>query len=254
MRSRNRWTEVTGTAAAVAACLGLSGCASVGPTRTEIPTPATLQSTVRFQKEYLLAPDDQIEVAVRGVQEASRVVIVRPDGAIALPLLGDVPAAGRTPRALAAHLTELFSKRLLNPEVNVMTLKVRQPVVFVTGEVNNPVVVPLRDAPTAAQAVAYAGGFRRTAAGGSVAILRLASDGRLQAIPASGQVDGQTGRFLAMRMAALEADDIVFVPESGRSQFARILDDFVNRPLGGLNAAFMGYVNYRYLQDLNKNN
>src|SRR5207302_6366962 len=121
-----------------------------------------VQSSIRFRKEYVLAPGDQIEVVVRRVSEVSRAVFIRPDGLFSLPLLQDVPAAGLTPRELSIKLKELFSARLLDPEINVIPMQVRQPVVYVVGDVNNVVATPFRDAPTAIQAITLAGGFRRS--------------------------------------------------------------------------------------------
>jgi hypothetical protein len=56
---------------------------------------------------------------------------------------------------------------------------------------------------------------------------------------------------MALRTLATRADDLVFVPESGRSQTARLLDDFLYRPLTGISAIFSTYANFRYIQDLN---
>ena len=239
----------------VLAAAGLLGsCASARPSRTEVKAPEALQSTARFRKEYVLAPDDQIEVVVQRMPEVSRALVIRPDGYISLPLLGDVQASGLTPRELDEKLTELFSARLVSPEVTVIALRVRQSVVYVAGEVGNPVAVPLRDAPTAMQAIAIAQGFRKSASGSKVTIIRLSSDGYLRAIPAGGGIGGQPGPYMALRMATLQPDDLIFVPESGRSQLGRFLDDFISRPLAGFNSVFATYVNFRLLQEINAEN
>ena len=110
----------------------------------------------------------------------------------------------------------------------MITTRVRPATVYVTGEVGAPAALPLRDAPTAMQAIAMAGGFRRSAAAGDVAIIRLTPEGRLQAIRIPPQVRGQPASYMALRLARLQADDLVFVPENGRSQFARFVDDIIN--------------------------
>ena len=230
----------------------LGGCASARPSKVDVPLPEPLQSQAKFRKEYVFAPDDQIEVVVQRTPEASRALVIRPDGYISLPLLGDVEAAGLTPRELDEKLTTLFAGRLLNPEVTVIALKVRQSVVYVTGEVGNPVAVPLRDAPTAMHAIALASGLRKSAAGRDVTIIRLTPEGHVRAIPVGGGIGGQPGTFMSLRTAALQADDLIFVPESGRSQMARFLDDFVNRPLGSFQGIFSAYVNFRLVEKLNE--
>jgi protein involved in polysaccharide export with SLBB domain len=102
------------------------------------------------------------------------------------------------------------------------------------------------------QAVAVAGGFRRTAAQRAVVILRLSEDGYLRALVVPAAIDGQPGPYMALRTAVLQADDVVFVPESGRSQVTRIIDDFINRPLAGVNSLFFTYVNFKLIQELQR--
>lgn len=235
----------------IAHLLLLPACVSPRTVKSQVPVePQIVQSAIRFHKEYVLAPGDQVEVVVRQVPEVSRAVTIRPDGYISLPLLDDVSAAGLTPPALDEKLTVLLSARLVEPEVTVIASQVRQPVVYVTGDVNAPAAVPLRDAPTAMQAVAFAGGLRRSAAARDIAIIRLTEDGYIQAIPISVEANGQPGPYMALRSALLQADDIVFVPESGRSQLTRFLDDLVIRPVNAINGLLAIYVNFRFIQEL----
>jgi polysaccharide biosynthesis/export protein len=212
--------------------------------------PETYQSLIRYRKEYVLSPGDQLEVLVRRVPEVSHTVVIRPDGNISLPLLQDVRAGGLTPRELSEKLTTLFSKRLSNPDVTVIPMQVRQSMVYVVGDINagSGIAVPYRDAPTVMQAVTLASGFKRSASSRDVAIIRLTDDGFLRAILVGPGGSGQPGPYMAMSTVLLQPDDIVFVPESKRSQFGRFLDDFVNRPLQGVNGVLGVYTNYRLVQ------
>jgi polysaccharide biosynthesis/export protein len=229
----------------------LVACVSPRAKVSRVPVrPEVIQSSMRFKKEYVLAPGDQIEVVVRRVPEVSHLAVVRPDGNISLPLLQDVTAAGLTPRELNETLTKLFSARLTNPEVTVIPTQVRQSMVYVVGDLfaSAGTAVPLRDAPTAVQAIALASGLRRSAAARDVAIIRLTEDGYLRAIRVDTGVGGQPGAYMAMRSAVLQPDDIIFVPESRRSQIGRLLDDYVNRPLQGINGALSVYTNFKLIQ------
>ncbi len=231
----------------------ISGCVS---TRSDLPEtrvePEIVQSSVRFRKEYVLAPGDQVEVSVRQIPDQRRTVAIRPDGYISLPMVDEVKAAGLTVPELDAKLTEMLSSRMLDPDVTVIATDTRQPMVYVLGDVNNNAgAVPLREAPTAAQAITVAGGLKRSAAARDIVIIRLTEEGYLQAIGIDPRGKGQPAPYLALRATPLQADDIIFIPESGRSQLARILDDFVNRPLVGLNALVGGYVNYRIIHEIN---
>jgi polysaccharide export outer membrane protein len=149
---------------------------------------------------------------------------------ISLPILQDVKAAGLSPRELAANLTKLFSARLLNPEVAVIPTQVRQPMIYVLGDVKNPLAVPYRGAQTAMQAISLAGGVQRSGSEADVTIIRLAEDGYLKAIPINVTPYGQPGPYLAFATTVLQPDDIVFVPEGGRSQVMRFIDDFLLKP------------------------
>ncbi len=231
-------------------------CACVSPRATDDKLklePAAVESAIRFHKEYVIAAGDTLEIIVQRTPEVSRTVVVRSDGMISLPLADDVRAAGLTPLELKKQLTETLAKRLVDPEVTVIATQIRQPVVYVLGDVNNnAAVVPLRDAPTAAQALTYAGGPRRTASMKDVTIIRLSPNGVLQALPVVLQHKTQSDAYLSLRGAVMQADDILFLPENGRSQIARFLDDFVTRPLGAVNAIVGTYVNFRFIEELNK--
>jgi polysaccharide export outer membrane protein len=224
---RRRLAGIAATCALIAGAL-LSGCVAQ---RTEVDKlavkPEIVKSAVRFQKEYILFAGDQIEVSVWRVPEVSRTVTIGPDGKISLPLLQDVQASGLTARELAEKLKSLYSTRLLNPEVTVISLAVRQPVVYVLGDVKNPLAVPYRNAPTALQAIGLAGGLLRSTAESDVTIIRLSSDGFLMAIPIDSEAGGQPGPYMGFGLAKLEPDDIVFVPESNRSQAVRFMNEFV---------------------------
>jgi protein involved in polysaccharide export with SLBB domain len=164
--------------------------------------------------------------------------------------LNDLKSAGLSPQDLAAKLTQLFAARLVNPEVNVIATKVRDPMVYVAGDSTAVVAVPYREAPTAMQAIALAGGLKRSAASRSISIVRLTEDGYLRAIPVKVGVGGQPGSYMALRTSLLQADDIVFVPENGRSQVSRFLDDIIDKPLVGVTSALGLYVNYKLIDVL----
>jgi polysaccharide export outer membrane protein len=237
----------------IVACGISSACVRPLAQVPESPVPPhVIQTATRFQKEYVFAPGDQLEIVVRRAPEVSRTVTIRSDGNISLPLIQDVQAAGRTPKELADDLTARFATRLVDPEVNVIATQIRQPVVYVTGDVTQAAVVPLRDAPTAIQALTAAGGIKRTGATREISLIRLNPDGFVQAIAIPVPVKGQPGPYMALRSTLLQADDVLFVPESGRSQIARVLDDFVNRPLTGVNSVLGLYLNFRLVNAITK--
>lgn len=232
----------------------LGSCIKPASKFTETPVPPqTVQSAIRFKKEYVLVPGDTVDVVVRRTPEASRTVIIRADGLISLPLIQDVKAGGMTPAELRDELTKRFAERLVEPDVTVIPTNVRQPMVYVTGDIGAvSVAVPLRDAPTAMQAIAMGGGFRRSSANRDVAIIRLGEDGYLRVIPVAAEAPGQAAPYAALRQTVLQPDDVVFIPESTRSQYTRFLTDFIYQPVSSLNAIIGTYTNFRLVQIFNR--
>lgn len=232
----------------------LAGCVSQkasGPVRAP---EQVVQSSARFKKEYVLAAGDQIEVVLVRTPTLSRPCVIRPDGFISLPMVGEVKAAGTTVPDLGVELEKRYAARLVDPEVTVVAQSVRQPVVFVMGEVGAPTPVPLRDAPTAAQALARAGGLRHTADQKKIAIIRLEDDGVIRARVIEPRVSGQPAAYMALAAEMLQADDIIFVPENDVAQFGRMVDELVNKPLSGINSAFTPYFQLKTIQLLDQNN
>lgn len=221
----------------------LSGCGSLQSRfdHTVAVPPEVLRSSVRYQKEYLLVEGDQIEVSVWRSPEVSRTVMIRPDGNISLPLVQELKAAGLSPRELATQLRTVLSARLINPEVNVIPMTVRQPMVYVLGDAKSPGGFPLRSASTVAQAIALAGGTLRSANEDNISIIRLSADGHLEATRLTGATSAYgPSPFMTMAATQLKADDIVFVPESGRSEVTRTMNDLL--------APFTIYLNFKLLE------
>ncbi|HDD45359.1 MAG TPA: hypothetical protein ENG63_10960 [Candidatus Desulfofervidus auxilii] len=130
-----------------------------------------------FAEKYLIAPEDVIEVNVWKEPDISRVVLVRPDGKISLPLIGDIQAQGKTPANLAKDLEKAFSQYLENPVVTVIIQQINGAKFYVLGRVNQPGAYPLRSEITLLQAIAIAGGFAEWAKKSGVIILRKTGKG-----------------------------------------------------------------------------
>lgn len=210
----------------------------------------SLRSAGKFQRDYVIAAGDQLDVQVVRSPEVSRAVVVRPDGKLTIPLVGDVAAEGLTFQELTRVLTERLATRVKDPEVYVIGVNVREPVAYVMGDVAAPRPVPLRQARTVAQAVSYCGGFLRSAGVRSVAIIRHDADGHMVAFEVGGIGSSKRDVPIALHQMVLRADDIVFVPESGRSETLRLLNDFVIAPTQAITSVmgvYSTYLQIRYL-------
>jgi len=121
---------------------------------------------------YVIGAQDVLDVSIWKEQDISRVVPVRPDGKISLPLLNDVQAAGLTPAQLAAQITESLKKYVTNPQVTVIVTTINSQRVYILGEVTRPGAFPLLPNMTVLQALSSAGGFTQFAREKSIYVLR----------------------------------------------------------------------------------
>ncbi len=148
-----------------------TACAS----STRTTSPADAENTA-VPKEYVIGPEDVLEISVWQNQDVSRVVSVRPDGKISLPLLQDIQAAGLT----AAELKDVIKRDLKpyigTPEVTVIVQQINSWRIYVQGEVHNPGVYPIRSRTTLSQAISMVGGFTEFAKKSRIQIVRERGD------------------------------------------------------------------------------
>jgi polysaccharide export outer membrane protein len=130
------------------------------------------------ESEYRLGPDDVLQVFVWKEPELSTTVVVRPDGNVSLPLIGELPANGKTSVQLQREITLKLKELVSEPVVNVMVKEVNSAKVSVLGEVRNPGMYKIRDRATLLDAVALAGGFTEYAKRDKVTVIRSTADGR----------------------------------------------------------------------------
>ncbi|MBS0171924.1 MAG: polysaccharide biosynthesis/export family protein [Nitrospira sp.] len=135
------------------------------------------KSSLTVTPDYIMGPEDVLEITVWKNADLSKQVQVRPDGRISLPLIGDVSAVGRT----AAQLTEEISARLKsymeNPTVSILVREVNSYQIYVLGEVNAPGKYPLKSKTTLLQAITIAHGFTQVAARNKIVVFRFGKDG-----------------------------------------------------------------------------
>jgi len=112
---------------------------------------------------YVIGPQDVLDISVWKEAELTRTVPVRPDGKISMPLLNDVRAAGLTPNQLAAQITTSLKRFLTDPQVTVIVTQINSQRVYILGEVARTGAYPLLPDMTILQALSSAGGFTQFA-------------------------------------------------------------------------------------------
>jgi len=160
--------------------------------------------------DYRIGAGDVIEVATWKEPDLSRKeVLVRVDGKISFPLIGDIPAAGMTP----AELTETIQKGLTNyvtaPVVTVTVTSPGSQKVYVLGEVMKTGEYPILKSLTVLQAFALAGGFTQWASKDEIILIR--KDGAKDRIYKINYKDIVKGRDVENNLA-LQANDTIVVP------------------------------------------
>jgi polysaccharide biosynthesis/export protein len=154
--------------------------AAPGP-QTLTPTPMT-GATAPISSAYVIGPGDMLSITVWKNDTLSRVVPVRPDGKISMPLLHDVQASGLTAMQLRDKIATALGEFMPNPEVTVSVSDVRSMRVSILGEVVKPGVLELRGETTILEAIAMAGGFKDFASPSKITVIRNDDNGKTKRI------------------------------------------------------------------------
>jgi protein involved in polysaccharide export with SLBB domain len=183
-------------------------------------TPAVQDANYRIQS------GDELDISFYLNPEFDDDVIVRPDGKVGLPLVGEVNARDLTPAQMAQQLDHLYSHELRKPGAVVRVDSSPGRLVYVTGEVGHPGTIPLQSGMTALQAITAAGGMTDNAGASNVVLLRRDGCGnvhgekldlgRAMKVKSNGQTD-----------AALLPTDTVIVPRSGIAQLDLIVKQYI---------------------------
>lgn len=122
--------------------------------------------------DYLIGVEDRLQVAVWREPDLNRTVLVRPDGKITFPLIGDLQAVGRAPRQLAEDIGRSLTRFLKEPVVTVTVEEINHFRVYVLGEVGRQGELQLRKPTRLLQVLALAGGLTQYANRGDIILIR----------------------------------------------------------------------------------
>lgn len=111
-------------------------------------------------KEYVIGAADLIAISVLDNKELDTVVTVTPGGKIALPLIGEIQAAGLTVPELTDRLTQEYSKKVKSPQVTVTLREVNSYRIYFIGRVGKPGIQASKSELTLLQALSMAGGVQ----------------------------------------------------------------------------------------------
>jgi polysaccharide export outer membrane protein len=223
-----------GAMLALAAAL-CGGCGSGGGWQKGMPADRAVSTppALSVDREYVLAVGDKISLNVLFYKDFDAEAIVRPDGRITLPLVGDIQAAGFTPSALDSIVTERFSEIIVDPNVSIVVKEYSEQLVYVLGEVERPGSYPVERGMTLVGAISSAGGATNIARLTDVVLVRRETPQLAWGTKLDVERFFQHGDFGADPY--LKAYDIVYVPRTKIGNVSVFLDTLfrpLSAPLG----------------------
>jgi polysaccharide export outer membrane protein len=150
------------------------------PAAPAVPAPVVPAPVV--PDSYVIGASDVVTVTVYKEPTLSSSLLVRSDGMISLPLLGDIKAEGKTPLQLADEVTAKLKKFVQDPNVTIILSQMNSKKIYLIGEVGKPGPMELTPGMTLLQAIATAGGVSEFANAKKMYILRT-EGGKQQKIP-----------------------------------------------------------------------
>lgn len=204
---QRRWLVRVVTLLVMLTAMAATGCGPKAPVYdySQEPDPRTT--------EYVLGIGDAIAVNVWQNEGLNTEAVIRPDGTITMPLVGDLRAAGETPTTLKQMIKDRLAD-FVKVEGSAITVAVREASSYrftVSGEVVRPGVFPSNYYVTVAEAIALAGGFTRFARRNEMVLMRRdAKSGEVRQIPLAYDLLA-SGKRPDMNLVLLSGDSL-YVP------------------------------------------
>ena len=164
--------------------------------------------------EYVLKPDDVVRMQVFGEPDLTVEQAVNPSGYVTIPLVGQVFAQDLTQAQLVEVIQKGLSKYLVEPKVQLTLSQVREPKVFVLGQVNRPGPIGFKPGQRIMEAVAGAGSFTDVA---YLEAATLTHKGSQESTPVDLRklfLDGDMSQNLP-----LKDGDTIFIPEDTKNKY-----------------------------------
>jgi protein involved in polysaccharide export with SLBB domain len=177
-------------------------------------------------KPYTFSPGDLVDIKFFYTPELNETQTVRPDGQIALQIIGEVAAEGKTPAELRGLLKRLYTPHLKDPEISVVVRSFSNNRVFVGGQVLLPGPIELTGKMTALEAIIQAGGIDyKEAEVKNVVVIRHHNGTRYgYLLNLEPMLEGkETQPFF------LEPQDIVYVPQTQIAKVNQWIDQYINK-------------------------
>ena len=159
--------------------------------------------------DYTIAPADTLEISIWGEQELTRQLVVRPDGKVSFPLIGDLTVAGKTTAQVKSLVEKKIQSYIPEASATVIVSQLGSLQYYVIGKVGKPGMFNVSRSLSVLQALALAGGLTTFADEDSISVIRY-KDGKVLNLSFDyGEV--KNGENLQQDIM-LERGDVVLVP------------------------------------------
>lgn len=193
---------------------------------------------------YRIGIGDVLEISVWRNSDLDKNVIVRPDGVISYPLVGDLPTVGLTLTELDEKLTVALTDYVRNPVVSVAVSRFGGTKIIVLGEVRGPGIYSPPGGGNVIDVIALAGGFTVDAVRRGTFLIRSGVQGpEVYRLNLARVFKGDLGQNIPVR-----SNDIIFVPKT----FTASLNHMVTQITPLLSNTLLTTSVIRDLQDLAK--
>lgn len=174
-------------------------------------------------EEYYMRPGDELNIVVMQQQDLGNSssnqspFVVRPDGNVSFPLVGEIHAEGMTVSQFTDVLQQGLARYIVDPDVSVNISKLGRVRVYVFGEVRKPGAVELDKGHTVIDAIGAAQGFTRDTAKKKIFLIH--QDQPKSLIPINLNNMLKTGDM--SQNVTLREGDILYLTKNHRIDFAR---------------------------------
>ncbi len=219
-----------------------AGCSPMKPAKTVV------EMAQEPRQALTLGAGDVIDVKHFYVPELDESQIVRPDGYMTLPLIGEVKVEGKSPAQLQKELVKKYEPHLVEPHLTVMVRRVYDSRIWVTGEVKRPGTVQMPGRLTVLAAITEVGGGTRPTADLRQVLVVRQKDGRHYGclVNVKDILAGKAGAQFF-----LQPRDVVYVPPTSITRANDWIDQYINKmvpqsrsvflyPIGPENAGVVG--------------
>lgn len=167
------------------------------------------EQEAEISEDYVIHPSDVLEISVYGENELTRKLVVRPDGKVSFPLVGDIKVAGHSTSEVKAIIDKKVSAYIPEASSTIIIDQLGSLKYYVVGEVARPGMFNVPSQLTVLQALSLAGGLKTFADEDSIIIIR--GHGKDATKILFDYSDIKKGKHLEQNIL-LDRGDVVLVP------------------------------------------